>query len=153
MFVKQRKGVFIYFSFSLSEGKRHDAGMLADSGLLTQIQQRGFDTTGCLMCVYGDPAYPHRVHLQCPYRHARLTVQQEAFNTAISTVRESVEWLFPDIIEYFKFLDFKKNLKLQLNSVGKYCIASAIFRNALTCLYGNQTSNQTSIFFDVEPPT
>ena len=63
------------------------------------------------MCVYGDPAYPHRVHLQCPHRHARLTVQQEAFNSAMSTVRESVEWLFQDIIEYFKFLDFKKNLK------------------------------------------
>ena len=101
------------------------------------------------MCVYGDPAYPHRVHLQCPHRHARLTVQQEAFNSAMSTVRESVEWLFQDIIEYFKFLDFKKNLKLQLSSVGKYYMVCAIFQNALTCLYGNQSS----IFFDVKPPT
>ena len=134
------KCVFIYFSFPFSEGRRYDAGMLADSGLLTQLQQKGVNTTGCLMCVYGDPVYPHRVHLQCPYRHVRLTVQQEAFNIAMSTVRESVEWLLRNI---------KKNPKLQLSSVGKYYIVCAVFRNALTCLYGNQTS----IFFDVEPPT
>ena len=139
----------MYFSLSLSEGRRHDVGVLADSGLLTQLQQRGFHTTGGPMCVYGDPTYPYRVHLQCPYRYARLTIQQEAFNSPMSTMRESVEWLFWDIIEYFKFLDFKKNLKLHLSSVGKYYIVCAIFRNALTCLYGNQTS----IFFDVEPPT
>ena len=48
--VKGVKCVFIYFSFSLSEGRRHDAGMLADSGLLTQLQLRAFDTTGSLMC-------------------------------------------------------------------------------------------------------
>ena len=128
--VNQRKGVFIYFSLSLSEGRRHDAGVLADSGLLTQLQQRGFDTTGSRRCVYGDPAYPYRVHLQCPYRHARLTVQQEAFKTAMSTVRDSVECLFWNIAKYFKFLDFKENLKLQLSSVGKYYIVCAIFRNA-----------------------
>lgn len=106
--VYQRKGVFIYFAFCLSEGRRHNAGMLTDSGLLTQLQQRGFDNTGCPMCFDGDPAYPHRVHLQCPYRHARLTVQQEAFNTAMSTVRESVDWLFRDIIECFMFFGLQE---------------------------------------------
>ena len=52
-------------------------------------------------------------------------------------------------MEYFKFIDFKNNLKIRLSSVGKYYIVCAIFRNALTCLYGNHTS----IFFDLEPPT
>ena len=72
----------------------------------------------------------------------------EAYNTAMSSVRTSVEWLFGDIINYFKFLDFKKDLKLGLSSVGKMYIVSAILRNGLTCLYGNTTSD----FFQCNPP-
>ena len=60
-----------------------------------------------------------------------------------------MEWLFGDIINSFKFLDYKKNLKIGLSSVGKMYIVCALLRNALTCLYGNQTSE----FFDLEPPT
>ena len=41
----------------------------------------------------------------------------------------SVEWLFGDIVNYFKFLDFKKNLKISLNAVGKVYIVVAILRN------------------------
>ena len=55
------KGVFIYFSFSLSEGRRHDAGVLADSGLLTQLQLRGFDTTGSPMCAYHRKIFPKNI--------------------------------------------------------------------------------------------
>ena len=31
--------------------------------------------------------------------------QMEAYNEAMSSVRSSVEWLFGDIVNYFKFLD------------------------------------------------
>ena len=55
-----------------------------------------------------------------PSRDAALTVQMEAFNKSMSNVRTSVEWLFGDIVEYFKFMDFKKNLKLGLSSIGKF---------------------------------
>ena len=47
-----------------------------------------------------------------------------------------------------KFNDFKRNLKIFLNSVGKIYVVSVILRNALTCLYGNLTST----FFDLTPP-
>ena len=43
----------------------------------------------------------------------------KAYNASMSAVRSSVEWLFGDIINYFKSLDFKKNLKIGLSSVGK----------------------------------
>jgi len=71
------------------------------------------------------------------------------FNQSMSRVRESVEWLFNDVTNYFKFLDLKKNLKIGLSSVGKMYVVSALLRNALTCLYGNQTS----AFFHLEPPS
>ena len=135
--------------YLFSEGKKHDAGMLADSGLLRQLERSAFSLAGQPMCVSGDPAYPLRIHLQAPFRNAALTTQMEAINSAMSAVRSSVEWLFRDIVSYFKFLDFKKNLKIQLSSVGKMYIVCALLRNALTCLYGNTTAD----YFSLEPPS
>ena len=123
--------------------------MLAESGLLNLLQENAYSQTGRSMCLYEDLAYPHRVHLQSPYRNAEISPQMQDFNKSTSSVRVSVEWLFGDIANYFRFMDFKKNLKIGLSSVGKFYIVSALFRNALTCMYLNQTSK----FFGVEPPT
>ena len=83
------------------------------------------------------------------FRGAALTAQMKAFNDSMLNVRTSVEWLFGDIVEYFKFMDFKKNLKIGLSSIGKLYVVCALLRNALTCLYGNSTSS----FFELDPPT
>ena len=48
----------------------------------------------------------------------------------MSSVRQAVEWIFGDIVNFFKFLDFKKNLKIGLSSVGKMYIVSALLHNA-----------------------
>jgi len=66
----------------------------------------------------------------------------------MSQVRVSVEWVFGDIVNYFTFIDFKKNLKIGLSSVGKIYYVCALLRNALTCLHGSSTST----FFNVQPP-
>ena len=123
--------------------------MLADSGLLCDLEQHAFSTTREPMALYGDPAYPLRVHLQVPYRGAGITPQMEVYNKAMSAVRMSVEWIFGDIVNYFKFLDFKKNLKISLSAVGKMYVVCAILRNALTCMYTNSTSE----YFALDPPT
>ena len=73
----------------------------------------------------------------------------EMFNESMSAVRSSVEWLFGDIVNYFKFLDFKKNLKIGLSQVGKMYIVCSILRNALTCLYSNTTAD----FIGLDPPS
>ena len=72
-----------------------------------------------------------------------------AYNKSMSRVHVTVEWIFGDIVNYFKFMDFKKNLKIGLSQVGKMYIVAAILRNALTCLYGNETSQ----FFELDPPS
>ena len=58
----------------------------------------------------------------------------------MSSVRVSVEWIFGDIVNFFKFLDFKKNLKIQLRAVGKMYITCTLLQNARSCLYGSTTS-------------
>lgn len=93
--------------------------MLADSKLLDDLRQFAFSPTGEPMCIFGDPAYPLRLHLQAPFRNVALTPRMVAYNKSMSTVRVAVEWLFGDILNYFKFLDFKKNLKIGLSQVGK----------------------------------
>ncbi|XP_065055206.1 uncharacterized protein LOC135683782 [Rhopilema esculentum] len=135
--------------FGPVEGRRHDSGILAMSGLLNQLEQHSFTPDGQPLCIYGDPAYPQRVFLQCPFaRRPNLTVQEQAFNQSMRRVRISVEWVFGDIVNYFKFTDFKKDLKIGLSAVGKTYVVCALLRNALTCLYGNNTS----AFFNLQPP-
>ena len=52
----------------------------------------------------GNPtAYPLYSHLQKPFQGPRLNDEQKEFNTSMSSVRMSVEWLFCDLINYFKF--------------------------------------------------
>ena len=84
-----------------------------------------------------------------PFRGLHLTPLQRQFNTAMSSVRASVEWVFGDIINYFSFLDFKKNLKLGLSAVGKMYIVCALLTNARSCLYPTSTSG----FFNLGTPT
>ena len=74
-----------------AEERKHNLGMLADSGLLPLIERCDHSPLGQPMCVYGDPAYPLRVHLQAPFRKAVLTPQMEACNTCMTKVRISVE--------------------------------------------------------------
>ena len=61
----------------------------------------------------------------------------------------SVEWLSGDVINTFRLVDFKKNLIVGMSSVGKAYIVCALLRNALTCLYKNNTSQ----YFNVAPPS
>ena len=67
----------------------------------------------------------------------------------MSEVRVSVEWIFGDIITCFKFLDFRKNLKIGLSPVRKMYIVCALLYTERACLYGNTTST----YFDCESPT
>ena len=90
------------------EGRRHDSGMLRECGLLHLLDEHSFSPNGDILCIYGDPAYPLCPHLQAPFRNAALTEEQQTWNQRMSSTRVSVEWLFGDIITYFKCLDFKK---------------------------------------------
>ena len=126
------------------EGKRHDSMMLAMSGLLPSLTQHAIDRNGNPLCIYGDPAYPHRPQLQTAFKGANVTPIQNQWNHAMNKTRTSVEWVFGDIINYFKFLDFHKNLKIQLSAVGKMYIVCALLQNVRSSFYGSTTS----IYFD-----
>ena len=100
------------------EGRRHDSTMLHESGMLRELQRVAW-ANGEPLCLYGDPAYPLGIHLQAPFRDAHPTPQMQRFNEAMSEVMVSVEWMFGTITNYYKFVDFKKQLKIGMSPVGK----------------------------------
>ena len=135
--------------FGPIEGRKHDAAMLRESNLLVELRQFSHSANGNQLCIYGDPAYSLREHLQGPFRRGiNLTPEEAGYNRAMSHARVAVEWVFADIKNYFAFLDFKKKLKIGLSAIGKMYSACALLHNARTCLYGNLTSSH----FDIHPP-
>jgi hypothetical protein len=104
--------------FGPVEGRRHDSFLLRLSGVLEQFEDGQWtDRDGNPFCIYGDPAYNVRDCLLAPYRNPNQ--DQAAFNSNMSAMREVVEWQFGKLIQQFAFVDFKKNLKLFLQPVGK----------------------------------
>ena len=78
------------------------------SGLLNQFSQYSFSPDGQPVSIYGDPAYPPRVYLQCPFaKRPNLTDAEQAYNRSMSRVPISAECIFGDIINYFEFTNLK----------------------------------------------
>jgi hypothetical protein len=100
--------------------RRHDAGIFRESNLYNQLEQCARFGENEKYVLYGDPAYPIQELLLCPFpgRRFTITIEQQNFNTRMSSMREAVEWGFGKIISDFAFLDIKKNLKLLLQNVG-----------------------------------
>lgn len=65
--------------------------MLADSGLLNNLENYAFFPNGDQMCIYEDSAYPLRVHLQAPFRGTCDDACHAKFSRSMSTARVPVE--------------------------------------------------------------
>ena len=98
------------------EGRRHDCALLRASGLIEQFEVRQlYDRQGLPFCLYGDPAYPLRPYLLCPFRGAIITVEEEHFNSMMSSVRECVEEIWQDSSN-FCILRLSKELESSITS-------------------------------------
>ncbi|KAF0741162.1 hypothetical protein Ae201684P_002225 [Aphanomyces euteiches] len=120
-------------------GRRHDTRMLRESKLSEALSKhmRLGDST---FVIYGDPAYGLENHIISPFRGANLTKPQELFNKRMSRVRVSVEWCFGSVLSNWAFIDFKKNLKVFLQPIGKLYVVAVLLQNFLTCYNGNMCS-------------
>ena len=100
-----------------SEGKRHDSVILHESGVLASLRRIAFHNNEPLR-IYGDPAYPLGVHLQGPFKVPQLTPEMQEYNRTMSELRVAVEWMFGNITKFFSFVDFKRQMKVNLSAVG-----------------------------------
>jgi nuclease HARBI1 len=97
--------------------------------------------------IYGDPAYPQSAYIFGGFRGAREGSIEQEFNTAMSSVCETIKWGFKDIINQFAFLDIKVAMKIFKMPLAQYYMVGRFFQNIRVCFYGNETSN----FFDAIP--
>ncbi|GAU94737.1 hypothetical protein RvY_06460 [Ramazzottius varieornatus] len=84
--------------FESMEGCRHDAGILCESGLLTDLRAAFNRPDGSCYSLYGDPAYPMSRYSLSPFGGVRVTADQQAWNTRMAGVRQDVEWGFGNIV-------------------------------------------------------
>ena len=70
-----------------------------------------------------------RTRLQTLFKGTQITAEHNLWNKPISEVRISVELVFRGIVSYFKYLDFRKNLKVELSAVGKMYIVSVLLQD------------------------
>ncbi|KXS14001.1 hypothetical protein M427DRAFT_99968, partial [Gonapodya prolifera JEL478] len=100
--------------------------------------------------VYGDPAYlAVNGHLAGPWKLVHLSDAQQEFNSRNSAVRVSIEWAWEKPATLFAFLNYFRNLRVELSPVGSYYSIGILLTNAHTCLYGSQTGE----WFGLTPPT
>jgi len=131
------------------EGRRHDETLYKESGLSELLKQHFWSPEGNALCIYGDPAYGLGPHLLSPYKGAVITEGQSKFNSAMSKVREVVEWSFKEITQQFGYLDFKNNQKVLLQPCGLYYMVSVLLCNAHTILHLPQIPQ----YFNCRPPS
>ena len=106
--------------FGPVDGKRHNCAILVMSRLLQTLQIFSHNPNGELLCISEDPAYPLSRTLLAPYNRAQLTQKQMDFNSSMGKVGVTVEWMFREVINNFKFTEFKKKLKINISCVGNY---------------------------------
>ncbi|DBA03527.1 TPA: hypothetical protein N0F65_011428 [Lagenidium giganteum] len=89
-------------------------------------------------------------HLIDPFKGNNLSEQQQQFNAAMSSVRESVKWTFGKMKALWACIDFSKKHKVMLSPAGKIVQVAMLMTNSHCCYY---RGNQVSAYFGVDPPT
>jgi len=152
--------------FGPIDGRRNDAFLWQESGLLTVLQQHARSPDGRILQIYGDPAYSINSFLLSPYQGAHITPEQKQWNRSMSRLRIVAEWAFKEMVSMFGFLDYAKNQKLLLQPIGMQFRVAALLHNAHVCLHhpqitqyfqdwNEQEENQAEAIQDqlLEPPT
>lgn len=127
-------------------GRRHDWFLYMNSGL-EEILPVVLNIEGERFCIWGDPGYNNRWFLETPFQGANLSLAQKAFNTAISTVRITVEWAFEQVKLYWTSVDFKRKLKVREIPISLLYQTGVLLSNFHNCFH----PNQTSIYFSCPP--
>jgi nuclease HARBI1 len=79
-----------------------------------------------------------------------LPPDRQAFNATYSRMRTCGEWGYEKVVRQWAFIDFKKQMKLELVCMEAMWHAAFWLTNVVTCLRGG---NQISEYFQLSPPT
>ena len=129
-------------------GIAHDARMWAESGVEDVLRAFCVTDDGVQLALFGDAAFPRSICMLGPFEGV-VDVWRTAMNRQMSSLRESVEWMFNRVLQLFTYLDFSRNLKVLLSPIAKSYMVGALFTNIRTCMDGG---NIVSDYFNCDPP-
>jgi len=139
----------MFYLYGPEVGRRHDMTLYRQSNLDSALQE-GLSIDGKQYCVYGDSAYLLRPWIQTAYSRVGATQAQQAYNKAMSAVREAVEWTYKDLKQIFSSQDFKRQLKVRQAPIALLYKTSALLWNFKMCMgHGGQVVS----YFNCPPPT
>ena len=131
---------YIACLFGPVPAKTHDSRLLRESELLQQLQQFMPPTPATtIYSFYGDLAYPQSVYLPGSFRNVEGGSNEALYNRHLSSVRITVEWGFGELVDQWKFLDFKQAMKIFKCPVVQYYVNAAFLSNLCNCLLGSRT--------------
>lgn len=129
--------------------RHNDLYTLANSDLNERLMAMQANVYTDMYAMYGDSAYPN---IDCiASRHeAPLSPTEQVENLAMSSARESIEWVNNDIKSKFAFVCFHKGLHLRGTTlIPKMIVVAALLTNCYKCFNGCNTAE----YFGVRPPT
>jgi hypothetical protein len=112
---------------------RHNSYMLAESHLLLQLQQLFHHQPPYTL--YGDAAYGTSRYCFGGFPNARPGTPEGNWNREMSRVRESVEWMFNEIVTLWSHIDMKRKMKLFLSPIDEvYTVAAFLLTYTDSCI-------------------
>ena len=101
--------------------------------------------------LYADKLYSTNDLITAAYSIKNGPVQpwMEVRNSIMTRIRISVEWVFCNVVEKFRFLQYWRAQMIQQSPVSKYYHVALLLSNCQTCLNGSLHS----VYFNIEPPS
>jgi DDE superfamily endonuclease len=131
----------IVFLYGPECGNRHDTVLWHDSGIgrqLAYLMPRHGDRP--LFKLYGDPAYQESFQVSRPFPLPAPGSAQAAMNTEMSKLRQCVEWTFGNIVTFYGYLSWKREMKVLHKPVAKYYVVASFMWNIRSTVCGNETA-------------
>jgi hypothetical protein len=93
------------------DGPQSDGYILQISGLYNFLRQQALFIS---FVILGDSTYPNNDVMVSIFKGGNLSTASEAFNRVMCPLRTCVEWGYSNIVRYWAFFDFHKQMKIQL---------------------------------------
>ena len=114
--------------------------MLHDLGLIEKLEvNMPANGNGMVYAMYGDLAYSQSIYLIGEFQKPPTGSDEALFNRQMSSVQITVEWGFGDVVEKWKYLDFRSRMKIFEMPIAEFYTNGAFLRSICNCLYGNKT--------------
>jgi DDE superfamily endonuclease len=120
----------IVFLYGPECGNRRDSVLWHDSGLRQMLEDiMPEDDPDNIYKLYGDPAYQGGLYLDRPYRNPAPGSLGARINTKMSTLRQCIEWTFGNLVTFYGFLSWRREMKIFHKPIAKYYVVACFLWN------------------------